>query len=229
MNRLLLVCLIIATISTAAQTPTQELPRQKGVSVQMAVTRHASPMPQADREDAWIVTVTASGRFYFGADPMTPDELAEWMKTHPRNRTARLYIKADARAPFASVRKVLEIAGATEFETPALLTEQPERTVPGTIVPPSGEDVSVGPGLPPDTMATVVGLLPFGQEPSVLINNDQSSWSALEGTLARHFQNGDDRVVLLRADGGLPFGKVMRAIDSCHGAGAKVYLAESGV
>ena len=45
---------------------------QRGVSVQMAVTSNATSVPDADSNDAWIVTVTADGSLYFGADPMTP-------------------------------------------------------------------------------------------------------------------------------------------------------------
>ena len=229
MNRLLVVCLIVATVSAAAQAQGQTPPLRKGVSVQMPVTRSASPVPQADYFDAWIVTVAADGRLYFGADPMTPDELAEWMKTHPRNREATLYIKADARAPFASVEKVLEIGRVMEFDMPVLLTAQVEHNAPGTMVPPKGVDVSVGSSLPSGAIATVVQLLPSGQEPRLLINNDQTSWSALESTLRRHFQKGDDKLVLLRADVRLPFSDVVYAIDSCRAVGAKVYLAEPGL
>jgi biopolymer transport protein ExbD len=195
----------------------------------MSVTRSASPMPEADNFDAWIVTVAADGGLYFGADPKTPHELAEWMKTHPRNREARLYIKADARAPFASVEKVLEIGRAMEFDTPVLLTAQAEHNAPGTMVPPKGMDVSVGSSLPSGSIATVVQLLPWGQEPPLLINNDQTSWPALETTLRRHFQKGDEKLVLLKADIRLPFSEIVRAIDSCRAAGAKVYLAEPGL
>jgi biopolymer transport protein ExbD len=186
-------------------------------------------MPEADNSDAWIVTVAADGSLYFGAEPMTPDELTEWMKTHPRNREARLYIKADARAPFASVEKVLEIGRAMEFNTPVLLTAQAEHNAPGTMVPPKGIEVSVGSSLPSGAIATVLQLLPSGQEPPLLINNDQSSWPALESTLRQHFQKGDDKLVLLRADVRLPFSDVVRAIDSCRAAGAKVYLTEPGL
>ena len=228
MNRLLLVCLSVATISAVAQAQAQTQPHRRGVSVQMAVTRSASPMPEADNSDAWIVTVAADGSFYFRIDPMTPDELAEWMNVHPRNRDARLYIKADVRSPFASVEKVLEIGRVMEFDTPVLLTAQAEHYAPGKMVPPKGVSVSVG-SAPSGAIATVVQLLPSGQEPLLLVNGDQTPWSALESTLTRHFQNGDEKLVVLRADGALTFAEVVRAIDGCRAAGAKVYLAEPGL
>lgn len=230
MKCLLSVCLIALLATVMHYTGAQNPAMRKGVSVQMAVTRNASPMPEADNEDASIVTVAADGRLYFGADPVTQKELVDWMKTHPRNPEARLYIKADARAPFASVERVVEIAGSMQFETPVLLTAQAEYHPPGTIVPPKGEDLSVSSALPSGRIATIVQLLPSGQEtPLLKINNDDTSWSELESTLGQHFQKGDDRLVLLRADVGLPFGAVVRALDGCRAAGAKVYLAESGV
>src|SRR5947209_4309903 len=110
MKCLLSVCLSVLLTTVLHYAGAQSPALRKGVNVQMAVTRNASPMPEADNQDAWIVTVTADSALYFAADPMTLDQLAEWMKSHPRNRDARLYIKADARAPFATIKKVLELA-----------------------------------------------------------------------------------------------------------------------
>ena len=231
MNYRLPVFLIALTLAAnitddaVAQSPMM----RKGVSVQMAITTNASPMPEADNEDAWVVTVTADGNLYFAADPMTPDELSDWMKSHPRNREAKLYIKADARAHFASVEKVLEIGRAMGFQKPVLLTAQAEHTAPGTMVSPKGLDISVGSAFPSGTVATLVQLLPSGQEPPLLeINNDQTSWSALESTLRQHFQKGDDKLVLLKINGDLPFADVVHAIDNCRAAGAQVYVAAPG-
>ena len=223
MKCLLPVSLIVA-ISAALCASAQSPALRKGVSVQMAVTRNASPMPEADNEDAWIVTVTADGKLFFGADPMTPEELTQWMTTHPRNRDATLYIKADARAPFASVQKVLEIGRAMQFETPVLLTAQAEHIAPGTMVPPKGLGVSVGPASP-SGVATVVQLSNSGNpQPALSINGDEISWSALEATLRRHFEKGDPKVILLKADQRLPFAQVAQAIDACRATGAQINL-----
>lgn len=228
MKHVLVVCLMLATITAAAQSQARTPPLRKGVHVQMPVTRTAVQVPEADNEDAWVVTVAADGTLYFGADAMRLDQLAEWIKTHPRNRDAMLYIKADARTVFANVEKVLQLARATGFETPILLTAQNEHTEPGTMTPPEGVDILVGSALPSGMITTGVQLLPSGQEPHLLINGDQISGADVESTLRKHFQNGDDKTVLLRADATLPFAEVVHAIDSCRAAGAKVYLAESG-
>jgi biopolymer transport protein ExbD len=224
-----LIAILALLFAALALATSQAQQLQKGVSVQMAPTRSAASMPAADNLDAWVVTITGDGSLYFGADPMTADELADWMKSHPRNREAKLYIKADARAPFASVQKVLEIGRTMGFETPVLLTSQAEPTRPGTMVPPKGLKVLVGP-MPGGTVATVVQIVSSGQTwPLLRINGDEISWSALESTLRQHFQKGDEKVVLLKADEQLPFGQVVQVIDTCRATGAKVVLGTPGL
>lgn len=228
MKYVLEVCLIALTAGTMAPSTAAQSPAlQQGISVELAPTRHASPMPNADREDAFIVTVTANGSVYLGVNLITFPELADKARTTPFRRDQAIYIKADGRTPYATVLPVLEATRSGGLIPQVLLTSQSESTESGSIVPPEGLDVSVG-SKPSGTIATVVKLFPSGQGPSLLtINNDEVSWSALESTLRRHFQKGDDQVVLLRADARLRFAEIVHAIDSCRAAGAKVYLAES--
>ena len=83
----------------------------------------------------------------------------------------------------------------------------------------------VGRALPAGTVTTVVQLRHSGQQrPALTINGDEISWSALESTLRRHFQNGDEKAVLLKADARLPFADVVQAVDACRASGATVVL-----
>ncbi len=201
---------------------------RQGVTVQMAHTTSAVAYPAADNNDAWIVAVTADGNLYFGVKPVSPDQLLEEMKATPRHRDQNLYIKADARAPFANVVRALDAGREVGFESPVLLTAQPVSHAPGTMAPPNGLEVLVGSSLPAGTVATVVQLLGSGQpRPSLSVNGDEISWSVLEGTLRRHFQNGDEKVILLKADEQLLFGQIVLAINTCRSAGAKVVVDTS--
>jgi biopolymer transport protein ExbD len=227
MNRLLEVCLIAVTLTSnlAPASHAQSPALQKGISVQLPATSNAVSVPEADNQDAWIVTVTTDGSMYFGTDPVTPAGLADQMKSHPRNREQKLYIKADARTPFADVERVLEAGPSAFFETAVLLTAQPESPQAG-MVPPRGLEVLISPALPVGKVATIVQLLNSGrQSPSLRINGDQIPWPALQSTLRQHFEKGDDRVILLKADGQLPFADIAHVIDACRSAGAKVVLA----
>ena len=218
MNRSLLVCLIatIATIAVPARVQSPAL--RRGVSVQMAATRNASPMAEADKDDAWVVAITADGGTFFGADPMTPDELAEWMRSHPRRREANLYIKADTRAHFADVEKVLEIGRAMGFEAPVLLTSQVGPKTPGIMVPPKGLEVLVGAQSNANSIVVRIGR---AQDSSTLrVNNQEISAAALQGTLQELLQSSD-HVVIVKADGAVPFGDFAYVVDVCRSVGAK--------
>jgi biopolymer transport protein ExbD len=231
MKYVLEVCLIASIASGLAHASGSQSPAlQTGISVEMVPTRSASPMPNADREDAFIVTVAANGAVYLGVDSISLPQLAEKTRTTPFKRDQAVYIKADARAPYAMVLPVLEATNTAGLLPQVLLTNQKESesAESGTIVPPEGLKISVGSTFPAGTTATLVQLVQSGQEEASLkINNDATPWSELESTLSRHFQNGDDKVVLLRADSRLPFAAVAQAIDHCRAAGAKVYLAPS--
>jgi len=228
-NRLWIVALLAIgpTLSAAPRSTAQAM--QQGISVQLVTTHNAAPQSAADDQGAWIVTVTADGDLFFGATPVTFEGLTEEMKIHPRARDAKLYVKADARSRFASVEKVLEAARIALFRTAVLLTSQLGQSEPGTIVPPKGLEVLVGPAPPADTVATVVELFNSRQQPLTLkINNDQIPRSALQGTLMQHFQKGDEKVILLKADVHLPFADVAHVIDMCSSTGANVVLVNLG-
>lgn len=226
MSYLRFVCLLASTLTTAAvlMAVAQSPALQRGISVQMAASNNAAPMPEADDQDAWIVTIDADGDVYFGIDPFTPSDLAEKMKTIPRRRDQKLYIKADARAPFSVVEQVIQVGRTVFFDAPVFLTSQQGSAGTGSPIAPKGLEVQVG-SLPAGTVATVVELLSSRQPPIMLkVNNDEIPGSALQNTLVQHFQKGDEKVVVLKADDRLPFADVVHAIDTCRSTGAKIFL-----
>lgn len=234
MKCLLSVCLItlLATAighvvdqsANASQESTPAL--QRGVSVKMADANTAQPMPEADNADAWIITVTAGGQFYFGIDALTPSALRERLMRTPRKRSQRLYIKADARASFANLQRALDAASSVELDSPVLLVSQHGSPKPGEMAAPEGLEVSLGPVLPASEVETVVQLLRSGQQlPLLKVNDDEISRPSLESNLRQRFQKGDDKVILLKADTRLPFEQVVKAIDDCRAAGAQVVVA----
>jgi hypothetical protein len=64
------------------------------------------------------------------------------------SRTQNLYIKADARAPYACVVKVLDAARTAGVAGVTLLTTQPKATLAGTVVPPEGIAMELAPRSP---------------------------------------------------------------------------------
>lgn len=211
----------IATGAIAPQAGAQVPPLQKGVSVQMAVTNNATPMPDADSQDAWIVAVTTPGQIYFGTQAVTAEQLSEEMKTHPRNRNAKLYIKADARAPYATVKKTLQAAKELNLDNAVLLTKQPEAPALGMMVPPKGFDVL----LTPPSEAVVVQVSSSGQRaPELKVNNTAVSVANLQAALNQALQNRSQRLVVVHADPQLPFAEVVHVIDATRSVGATAVL-----
>ena len=204
---------------------------QKGISVRLPVTSNAVSMPDADQEGALIVSVTDDGSVYLGVDPISPAALAEKVTGGLSGRTGKkLYIKTDGRTPFAKVVNVLDAARTAGVEAPNLLTAQQDSLEPGTLVPPKGLEVLLGPPLPTGSDAIVVQALNSGEQwPTLKINNDYVPWATLQNTLRQLLQNRSEKVVLVRAEGLLPFAHVVHVIDMCRSTGASVFLVTQGL
>lgn len=137
----LALLVVVTTMSAAPRSNAQVM--QKGISVQLAPTSSALPVPDADNPDAVIITVTDTGRIYFGIDPVTQESLAEKLKGRLAHRTQNLYIKADARVPYTYVVKVLDAALTAGVAGVTLLTTQPKTTQAGTVVFPEGIEMEL--------------------------------------------------------------------------------------
>jgi biopolymer transport protein ExbD len=214
---------IVRSVEAAQASATAQL--QKGVSVKMAGANNAQPMPEADNADAWIVTVTADGRLYFGVDPVAPAALQQRMIRTPRKRSQRLYIKADARVPFASVQKALDAASAAEFASPVLLVSQSAPVNAGTIVSPEGLEIAMD-GAGNSGAKSVVEVKYSARGPLTLKLDDQEiPFATLHDRLNQLAQNSKEKMILLRADGRSSFGDVAQVIDACRAVGVAVVIA----
>jgi biopolymer transport protein ExbD len=142
MNRIRVVCLIAGIlIARGAKTATQTAPPlQAGISVQMPVTKNATPMPEADRADALIVTLTGTGKVYLGIQPSNLNLLQADLQRAAASRemSKTLYIKPDAHVPYAIVMAVVDAAAAAGIERSVLLTSQPDSPQLQTPAPPRG-------------------------------------------------------------------------------------------
>jgi biopolymer transport protein ExbD len=208
MSRTLLLSVgALLVAAAAAQTP----PLRKGVSVQMPVTTNAVAVPDADLADSLIVAVTFRGAVFLGVTPVTPAQLSEKVNAeiegHPGKR---VYLKGDARTPYSTAAEVLEALRTARVNAPILLTAQQDST-DASYVSPKGLEVLLPPPVP-DAAKSVTLSVGDGQ--------------ALDTKLRQNAQR--DKPVVLQVDGKVPFGDVVHAVDVCHAAGAKVFLARPG-
>jgi biopolymer transport protein TolR len=104
---------------------------QKGVSVDMAQVNNPEQMPDADKEDALLVSVTRDGHVYFGSDQITIDSLTTKVKDRLANKPdKRVYVKADMRAHYGAVVQVVDSVRAAGVDDLGLLTDQRKTTTP---------------------------------------------------------------------------------------------------
>jgi biopolymer transport protein TolR len=98
---------------------------QKGISVDMAPVNNPEQMPDADKEDALLVSITKDGKVYFGSDQIQVDALTQKVKDRLANKQdKRVYVKADMRTRFGYVVQVVDNVRAAGVDDLGLLTEQ---------------------------------------------------------------------------------------------------------
>ena len=142
-----LVTLMMAVIPGAvfAQQAGGIVPLQRGVSVQMAVTRNAVAVPNADTLDALVVALTADGSVYLGGDRLPTAALADRVRSILSTRTEKtLYVKADARAQYGSVIEVIDAVRKSGVEGLTLLTAQRDAADQRTLVTLKGLELRFG-------------------------------------------------------------------------------------
>ena len=103
----------------------QNIPLQAGVSVQLPVTGSAVAVPKADNQDALVVALTADGAAYLGVERLAASALAGRVKTLLSARSDKtLYIKADARVPYARVVELIDAVRNSGVDILTFLTAQ---------------------------------------------------------------------------------------------------------
>ena len=102
---------------------------QKGVSVDMAPVNNPEQMPDADKEDALLVSIVRDGTVYFGTEKISVDNLTTRVKDRLANKQdKRVYVKADMRTHFGDVVKVVDSVRAAGVDDLGLLSEQKHTT-----------------------------------------------------------------------------------------------------
>jgi biopolymer transport protein ExbD len=135
----------LVTAISAVGAAQQPIPLQRGVSVQMATTRNAVAVPDADTRDALVVALTADGTTYLGGDPVPVSNLAGRVRSLVSTRSDKtLYIKADARVPYARLVETIDAVQTSGITGVTFLTAQQDAADQGQRpVPPKGLEMRV--------------------------------------------------------------------------------------
>jgi biopolymer transport protein TolR len=111
---------------------------QKGISVDMAKVNNPTPMEDADKEDALLVSITRDGKVYFGSEQINVDALTQKVKDRLTNKVdKRVYVKSDMRARYGGVVQVVDAVRAAGVDDLGLLTDQRKTTPNAPPTPPA--------------------------------------------------------------------------------------------
>ena len=106
---------------------------QKGFTVDMATVPHAIDMPNADRDDAVIVSISRSGDIYIGNQRTSLDDVTSIVQDRISGRIDKtVFIRSDGRAKYGDVVKLVDEVRSAGVDNVGLLTErsEPTRTPP---------------------------------------------------------------------------------------------------
>jgi len=97
-----------------------------GVSAGLPKVLHPVAMPGANREDAMKISILRDGHVYFGADRVAPANLPGKISDRLKDRDVerKVYITADARARWGTVKLVLQAVHDAGILRVAFLVDQ---------------------------------------------------------------------------------------------------------
>ena len=94
------------------------------VPVQLPGSVNATRMGGAAREDALVISIERDGKIFLGTAQILPDDVTSRLKDAlTKGAEKKVYIKADSRAPYRAVAKVLDSVRAAGVESIGFLTD----------------------------------------------------------------------------------------------------------
>ena len=120
MADIMLVLLIIFMVVTPMLS--------KGLSVELAKVQNPSDMPDADKDDAIIVGISASGDVYLGSAKSDVTQIADQVRDRISNKLDKtVFVKSDGRAKYGDVVKVVDEIRSAGVDNVGLITDRAEQ------------------------------------------------------------------------------------------------------
>jgi len=130
MADIMLVLLIIFMVVTPMLT--------KGFPVDLAKVNNPSDMPDADKDDAIIVGISASGDVYMGNNKSDVTQIADQVRDRISNKLDKtVFVKSDGRTKYGDVVKVVDEIRSAGVDNVGLITERAEQTTRRAPPPPA--------------------------------------------------------------------------------------------
>jgi biopolymer transport protein ExbD len=100
----------------------------KGLSVELAKVNNPSDMPDADKDDAVIVGISASGDVYLGSTKSDLTQISDQVKDRISNKLDKtVFVKSDGRAKYGDVVKVVDEIRSAGVDNVGLITDRAEQ------------------------------------------------------------------------------------------------------
>jgi biopolymer transport protein ExbD/biopolymer transport protein TolR len=131
MADIMLVLLIIFMVVTPMLT--------KGFPVDLAKVNNPSDMPDADKDDAVIVGISAAGDVYMGNTKSDVSQIADQVRDRISNKLDKtVFVKSDGRAKYGAVVKVVDEIRSAGVDNVGLITDRAEQNRRVAPPPPAG-------------------------------------------------------------------------------------------
>jgi biopolymer transport protein ExbD/biopolymer transport protein TolR len=131
MADIMLVLLIIFMVVTPMLS--------KGLTVELAKVNNPTDMPDADKDDAVIVGISASGDVYLGSAKSDVTQIADQVRDRISNKLDKtVFVKSDGRAKYGDVVKVVDEIRSAGVDNVGLITDKAEQNRRTAPPPPAG-------------------------------------------------------------------------------------------
>jgi biopolymer transport protein ExbD len=111
----------------------------KGLSVELAKVNNPSDMPDADKDDAIIVGISASGDVFIGSSKSDVSQIADQVRDRISNKLDKtVFVKSDGRAKYGDVVKVVDEIRSAGVDNVGLITDRAEQSRRTAPPPPAG-------------------------------------------------------------------------------------------
>jgi biopolymer transport protein ExbD len=119
--------LVMVVVAFVLLTIGMTLPQPSGhrSSIDLPKVTWPTSLPHAMREDAMSVVINRSGDVFFGRDRISPDQLAGLIrKGVDRGAERKVYIRADARSYYYTVKQVVDAVHEAGLVDVSFLADQ---------------------------------------------------------------------------------------------------------
>jgi biopolymer transport protein ExbD/biopolymer transport protein TolR len=114
-------CMLVLLIIFMVITPLL----QKNISVDLVQTRNPRAMPDDEHEDVLEIAITRDGKMYLRRNPIQADEITPKIRDLIAGKLDKtVYLRADSRAKYGDVEKVVMSVRAAGVDSLALITQR---------------------------------------------------------------------------------------------------------